>query len=141
MKCITGFLISLFVTCHFLIAVPQDTLNIIPEDRFDGGEKMFYQLMTKHIEYPIEARSKLKVGTEVISFSIDEDGELNGIEILNSISPYIDDEIRQALKKIRKKWSPSADGHKHVFLLPVRFDITGCSYLRKIPPGINSVRK
>ncbi|MFC2123414.1 energy transducer TonB [Bacteroidota bacterium] len=116
------------------MASRTDTLQTIPDNLFEGGEEMFYQIMTKHIEYPTETRSTLQVGTEIVAFKIDRHGELDSIEFLNSISPHIDKEILNSLRKTRRNWLPSRNEDEHVFLLPIRFDISGCSYLREKPP-------
>ncbi len=133
MKRILGIFLSICVISRSLIASQTDTLSTIPENRFAGGQEMFYEIMTKHIEYPVEARSTLQVGTEIVAFKINGQGELISIEFLNSISPHIDNEIVHSLKKTRRRWLPSGNRDEHVFLIPVRFDISGCSYMRGEP--------
>jgi TonB family protein len=124
--------ISLF--SESLLAIQTDTLQTIPDYLFNGGEDRFYQLLSKHIEYPLEARSKLQVGTVIVAFKISERGEINSIEFLNSISSYVDKEIINSLKKTRKLWLSPENGSDHVFMLPIRFDIYGCTYRHEKPP-------
>ena len=130
---------TVIVLCFFLasmnsLASEKDTLTTIPDHLFEGGDERFYELMSKYVEYPIEVRATLKVGIEIVAFRISNTGEMNSIEFLTSISPHIDKEITNSLKKTRKYWLSADDGTDYVFLLPIRFDIRGCTYRHEKPP-------
>lgn len=119
---------------NYLIARATDTLNMIPDNRFEGGTEIFYKIIKKNLEYPIEARSSLTVGTQIVAMHVDWSGKTFTIEMLNSISPAVDKEVTRAFLKTKKKWLPSENRVDHVFIFPIRFDLSGCSYFRENPP-------
>lgn len=55
--------------------------------------------------YPIRSSLMLE-GTEVIHFNVSANGSLNDVEVINSVSPQIDEELIEILKTTEGMWSP-----------------------------------
>jgi len=126
--------LSVIMFCNMNVSNATDTLNTIPDNRFDGGIEMFYRVVERNLEYPDEARSSLIVGTQIVALLVDGSGKTISIEMLNSISHEVDREITRVLLKTKKKWLPSKNGTDHLFIIPIRFDLAGCIYMREDPP-------
>lgn len=63
--------------------------------------------LSKCLSYPEECLKSKDEGTEVVKFEVTPDGELKNFEVINSISPEIDEHLVQMLKKTSGMWSPA----------------------------------
>lgn len=58
------------------------------------------------LRYPEECLKSKDEGTEVVKFEITPEGELKNFEVINSVSPEIDEHLIEMLKKTSGMWSP-----------------------------------
>lgn len=64
------------------------------------------EYVQKRVEYP-QSEIKLRIqGTVVVGFLVTPEGKLKNIEIINSVSYAIDNEVIRALKSTDGKWTP-----------------------------------
>lgn len=56
--------------------------------------------------YPYDCLKSQNEGTEVVKFEVTSTGELKNFEVINSVSPEIDEHLIQMLQKTSGMWSP-----------------------------------
>jgi len=74
------------------------------EYRFQDGEKGFYEFVYENINYPETSKKNGSYGCSISRISITPTGEIDGIEIINSIDEYIDTEVTNLLMATARKW-------------------------------------
>lgn len=81
--------------------------------QFIGGEKAFHRLLEKKIHYPKFCKENCIQGIVVISFEVDTLGNVNFINVVNSVHELLDEIAVNALKSTSGRWNPaSINGHK-----------------------------
>jgi len=80
----------------------NSTVPILLEGKFPTIENY----LGKNVTYPAVAVKDLRQGTEVVKFIVSTKGEVSNIEIINSVSNEIDDEVIAALKTTNGMWKP-----------------------------------
>jgi hypothetical protein len=84
-------------------------ISKLPE--YPGGIQKFYDLIQKRFETP--AKAKKSIGTIKASFSIEKDGSLDNLKIIDDIGDGIGDELIRVLKT-SPKWSPGQENGKNI---------------------------
>lgn len=100
----------------FLLSLKPAKLDT-PEYIYGNDE--FYKYLGLNLKYPIEARREGIEGCTYCSFSIDTDGEMTDIKVLNSLGGGIEDEVRSVLMSTPSKWIPSDTSVN--FIIPITF--------------------
>lgn len=85
---------------------------------FRGGVTAFLHYFSKSFNYPVEARNNGVQGRCIVSFTIEPDGSLANIAMLQKNHPLLEEEIVRVLKK-SPKWLPG-----YQFGYPVRTKYT-----------------
>ncbi len=80
----------------------KSTVPMIVEGNFPTIE----QYLRENATYPEEARAKWIQGTEVVKFIVTPKGEISNIDIINSVSQEIDDEVISTLQATSGMWKP-----------------------------------
>ena len=97
---------------------------------FHSTEVHFLQnWVYKYLRYPQSAIDEGIRGTVVVSFIVEKDGTVTGVNIENSLDPRLDDEVLRVVN-VSPKWIPGQIGGKKVrtrIVLPVEFRLTGKS--------------
>lgn len=62
--------------------------------------------LNKHVQYPNGSAHKHLLGTEVVQFRVSETGTLSSFQVINSISPNIDEEVIRVLETTSGNWIP-----------------------------------
>lgn len=88
----------------------EDLLTILNKDEFIS----FNDYMTVHFQYPEKSIEMFEEGTEVVQFVITPQGEVTDFNIINSVSPAIDEEVIRVLKTTSKLWQPGLNNEKPV---------------------------
>ncbi len=84
---------------------------IVLESRF---EPVLQEYMTKNIEYPQVAYNRHEEGTAVVSFVVTPNGEVEDFQIVNSVSPEIDQEVIRVLQTTSGMWMPGYNNSEAV---------------------------
>jgi TonB family protein len=91
---------------------------------FQGGDiNKFNTWVKTNVQYPIEAAEEGAQGKVVAQFSINKEGEICDIKIINSVHPALDKEVIRILKS-SPKWIPAMLNNnpvKQIFVIPVAF--------------------
>jgi periplasmic protein TonB len=109
-------------------ADPGDDIFVAVEDMptFQGKHYSYFRLwIYQHLRYPEKALINQIQGTVHISFVINKDGSVSGIEITRSVHPSLDNEIIRVVG-LSPKWEPGKQWEKPVrvrFEFPVNFVI------------------
>ena len=93
---------------------------------FPGGTDSLQLFMIRNFRYPPDAKRDGIEGTVRVRFTVSAEGNLEDIEVVNKVNPYLD---REALRIVNRmpKWIPALqDGDKAnmVFILPVVFRLS-----------------
>ena len=78
-----------------------------------GGWVAFMKWLTKNLRYPYTAKAQKIQGTVLLTFIVDEDGNVGDIQIKKSLEPSLDREAQRVAKMIRK-WEPAMKDGKPV---------------------------
>lgn len=114
-------------------AEKEKTLIIKPLATFEGGGKAWMQFMASTLKYPNEAKMRRVQGRVLVSFSIDKKGKINNIEIQESPSDILSDEVYRLIEK-SPKWEPANVDGKNIesqLSLAITFQLKGESWLRE----------
>lgn len=120
--------LALFVGMAFAGAAQDRTsetlneLNVIPaqfmgfhySNDADLSTDAFKQFITNNIKYPEDALKWSRQGTEIVQFTVSENGDVKDINIVNSICPSIDIEFVRVLESTNGMWRPALkDGYNY----------------------------
>jgi TonB family protein len=92
---------------------------------YPGGTDALLQFLQSNLKYPEDARIKGIEGEVLVSYTINEQGEVTDAKILRGISPEIDKEALRITNSI-KGWKPATqDGNSisMVVNMPIEFRI------------------
>lgn len=95
--------------------------EIMPE--FPGGEDALFEYLAKNVKYPSIAQENGITGRVVLRFVVDENGDIDGIEVLRDIGGGCGNEAVKVVSKM-PKWSPGLQGGRAVkvyYTLPFTF--------------------
>lgn len=92
---------------------------------FKGGEDEMYLWLGENIRYPQVAKESGIQGTVVVTFVVEKDGSITGIQILRDIGGGCGDEAIRVVKKM-PKWKEGRQSNVPVrvqFNLPIKFTL------------------
>ncbi|GAB3825298.1 hypothetical protein GCM10028895_34740 [Pontibacter rugosus] len=92
---------------------------------FPGGEQAMLRFLGQNTRYPASSQRRGISGVVVISFIVDENGELCNPVVAQSVDQDLDNEALRVVKKM-PKWQPAKLEGKAVsakYNLPVRFSL------------------
>ena len=93
---------------------------------FPGGINKARQFIANNIQYPDEAVEEGVNGTVRVKFTIELDGSISNIQIVQKLGYGCDEEVIRVLKRM-PKWTPAKLNGKFVrsyFIMPVSFRTT-----------------
>lgn len=73
---------------------------------YPGGLTAFNTYLNKNLKFPEEAKNKKVTGLVTVSFAVNKDGTLDGIEVTNSLGHGCDEEAIRLIKN-SGKWNPA----------------------------------
>lgn len=97
----------------------------VPE--YIGGEAARIQFLNDNLIYPKKARRNNIMGVVYVTFSVSEEGKVEGVEILRGVHPVLDAEALRIVKKM-PSWIPGKLDGENVrfgFNMPVKFTLAG----------------
>lgn len=80
---------------------------------FQGGYDNLLKYLSSSIKFPGKSKRHEEQGTVTIQFVVMEDGSINGVEILKSVSPSLDNESIRVVKSM-PLWTPGLTNGKPV---------------------------
>jgi TonB family protein len=93
---------------------------------FPGGIEVLQEWIQDSLKYPKRAVRKKLSGIVNVQFTVDRDGTLRDIVIVESSNPIFNDEAMRLARKIPNRWIPGREDGKRVamrFTLPINFNI------------------
>jgi len=116
-----------------ILEVPQDDekkkdpIFTVVEDmpKYPGGFDKMYAFMGENIKYPQKAREEGIAGTVYITFVVEKDGSVTGINVLRGVDESLDKEAMRVIK-LMPKWEPGTQRGKPVrvqYNLPIKFSL------------------
>lgn len=98
------------------------TLMTPPE--FKGGIQEFYNHIGKTVKLPADAIAKKIMGTVIVSFTVEVDGNIGDVKVDRSVYPSLDYEAINAVKS-SPKWIPGKERGVPVrvrYVVPIKFN-------------------
>jgi len=98
-----------------------DFTEVMPEPI--GGMESWGSYLQKNLRYPTQARRMGVEGTVYVSFIVNKDGSISGVEVLRGIGAGCDDEAIRVIENAAR-WKPGLQGSRPVAVrmrLPIRF--------------------
>lgn len=80
----------------------NDIVKIFQEEKLES----IADYLARKVQYPEEALKNKQEGTEVVQFEVTSKGELTNFNVINSVSPEIDEAIINLLKATNGMWMP-----------------------------------
>lgn len=93
--------------------------------QFPGGEKAMYSYIRKNLSYPQFAKDNKKEGTVIVTFVVDEKGNITNAKVSRGIIKIMDDEALRVVKSM-PKWKPAISNGNKVpaqMAVPVEFKL------------------
>ncbi|HMM12227.1 MAG TPA: hypothetical protein PKE03_09075 [Bacteroidales bacterium] len=93
--------------------------------RFRGGSGSFERLFYSMVEYTPEARRQCVVGTTIMSFTVDCDGNLGDFSLKNPLHFGLNEKLQEFFKASAGQWNICDDQRYTRFEIPVLFTVAG----------------
>ena len=124
-------MLLLFVFNHNSITgqTNQDTtiyLTVEQNPSFPGGRDALMNYLASNIQYPQEAKRKLKSGRVYMQFVVETDGSISHVKVLRGVCESLDAEAMRVIKNM-PKWTPGYQKGEPVrvsFNLPITFTMS-----------------
>lgn len=98
----------------------------VTKPQFPGGDVALVKFLDNNLKYPEEAQKQKWQGKSLIAFTVNEDGSISNVRVLQSSKLVLDNEALRIVKMM-PKWAPAIqDGtpKKEMVVLPVTFDLS-----------------
>ncbi|MEJ8801561.1 TonB family protein [Pontibacter sp. H249] len=95
--------------------------------KFQGGDKALLEFLGSNIKYPAEARNFGLEGLVVVSFVVETDGTITGVQPLKKLGKGTDEEAIRVVQLMSGKWTAGMQNDKPVrvkYTLPIRFALS-----------------
>ena len=102
---------------------PMTIVQLMP--CFNGGEEAMYTWLGSNIKYPAVAKEANISGTVVVTFVVEKDGSITGVQLLRDIGGGCGDEAMRVVKQM-PKWKEGRQNNLPVrvqFNLPIKFSL------------------
>lgn len=102
---------------------PINCQEVNPLPHYPTGDKELFQFLARNIHYPTIDQENGKQGTVLLDFIVTEQGSIEAIKVVKSVSPTIDEEAIRVVS-LTSPWVPSYEGDtpkRAHFRLPVAF--------------------
>lgn len=94
------------------------------EPEFPGGAQALMKFLAENIKYPPTVVDYIETGKVILQFTVEKDGSITDITVIQSLSERIDNSMIDVVKKM-PKWTPGKQKGEPVALkytLPVLFN-------------------
>lgn len=81
--------------------------------KFPGGSTAWLDYINKNFTFPKEIAPQSISGQVIVRIKIDEKGEVSNVEILKSLHPLVDEEVKRIIMK-SPRWKPAKQNGKSV---------------------------
>jgi TonB family protein len=101
----------------------EKAIHFIMDPEFPGGPDKMNLWISNNIKYPEQAKKDKIKGNVIVTFIVYEDGSLNDIKIVQSLSKETDEEAIRVVSHM-PKWKPGMKDRrlmKYLYTLPVKF--------------------
>lgn len=103
--------------------------NIV-NNRYPGGTRELRVFFANNLRYPEIDAERSIVGLSVVACTINPDGSIHSIEIINPISPTIDNEIKRLLNLTGNKWTSIEQDTLETFYAQIHFALDNPKHSR-----------
>lgn len=93
--------------------------------KYPGGTSALMEYMALNLCYPVKAQQKGITGRPVVGFTVQPDGKVSNVRIVEKASPELEAEALRLVKAM-PDWSPAISGNRTVaadYFLPVSFEL------------------
>jgi hypothetical protein len=108
--------------------------------RFKNGEYGYSAFFSKSIKYPEASVKAGTFGNSITRVSVNPDGEINRIDVINPIDSNIDNEVLQAIDLSKNYWRKcDSISHDQVFYIQISFSLPGFYPILYMPKAMELV--
>ena len=94
--------------------------------RFNGGEIGYISFFSKSIHFPVTAIEKGTIANSIIKITLNPEGEINEISIINPIDSIIDNEVLRVIGLSKNFWEKcDSIRHDQGFYIQIAFSLPG----------------
>jgi TonB family protein len=108
------------------------------EKQYDGGEKAYFDWLSKNIKYPGEAKDNDRQGLVVIGFILTKEARIIDLKVKNSVGFGCDEEAIRLLKMIEGKLKPNSKDNEY-FEMTLRFKLADTKELNRLIEEANKL--
>ena len=103
----------------------QDSLSVILDNHYTGGNEAFVKYMKDNVSYPEEAKTNGLIGLSVVSFTVDCENTPGGFIFQNQLGYGIESNIQEAIEGTDGNWinCDRNDTGSQIISLNIAFDI------------------
>ena len=93
--------------------------------RYKGGSGAFERDFFMYVDYNQISRQSCTVGTTIMQFTVDCDGELGEFNIINPLNDYINSQLNKFFLMTKGNWNKCENSDYEYFEIPILFTIEG----------------
>jgi len=94
---------------------------------FKGGDAAWRRFLQKNLQYPVDAIDKEMKGIVLVGFTVDEEGNVSGVDIISSPGKPLSKEAVRIIKLSSGSWDPAMqNGRKVKYFMkkPIEFRLS-----------------
>jgi len=103
-----------------------DTVSVEEPAEFPGGMGKILEYIARNVKYPVKAQEQGISGRCIVEYTIDTDGSVTDVNVVQSLSPECDEEALRVVKAM-PKWKPAKRNRKLVRIkgkIPINFTLS-----------------
>ena len=109
--------------------------------RFKNGENGYVSFFSKNITFPFTSAENGTIGNSITRISLNPNGDINGITLINPIDSMIDKEVQRVIELSRILWKKcDTINHDQVFYIQIVFSLPG-TQLNLCKPKTDEIMK
>ena len=108
--------------------VPSDTVETFFTHRYPGGANELRKYIASSLMYPADAAENGIIGLSLASCTIDPEGSVQDVAIINPLSPSVDQVIIRLLKSTSGRWTPIEKDTLETCYVQVFFVLLGLEF-------------
>lgn len=109
----------------------RETIDTVPNifnTRYPGGRHELKTFLASTLSYPAAAVENATVGLSIASCTLNPDGSIHDVSIINPVSTSIDKEIERALYLTGGSWLPILKDTLETFYTQILFTLSGIPF-------------
>jgi len=106
-----------------VIELPLPSKNINSQPEFHGGHTELAKYLSKNLKYPRNSSHSSTRGKVIVSFKVEEDGEISDVNIVEGVNKILNKEAKRVVENM-PNWKPAFENGtsvSNVLIIPIVF--------------------